>query len=112
MVSKKQNERLTRVGPGTPGGELLRRYWHPLCPSGELTDDRPKKRIRVMGEDLLVYRNSEGRVFCVEGNCPHRGAALYYGFLEEDGIRCCYHGWKFSETGQCIDMPFEGGPAA
>jgi 5,5'-dehydrodivanillate O-demethylase oxygenase subunit len=111
MVPHDQNERLTRVGPGTPGGELLRRYWHPLCPSAEITEARPKKRIRILGEDLLVFRDGSGKISCVEGHCPHRGAALYYGFLEEDGIRCCYHGWKFAPDGRCVDMPFETGKA-
>jgi 5,5'-dehydrodivanillate O-demethylase len=111
MITKEQNERLTRVGPGTPGGELLRRYWQPLCPSGEITEANPKKRIRIMGEDLLVFRDVSGKISCVEGNCPHRGVALYYGFLEDDGIRCCYHGWKFAPDGRCIDMPFEKGKA-
>ena len=109
MITQEQNERFTRVGPGTPGGELLRRYWQPLCPAGELTAANPKKRIRILGENLLVFRDGSGRISCIEGHCPHRGAALYYGFLEEDGIRCCYHGWKFAPSGKCIDMPFEKG---
>src|SRR3970040_1227732 len=112
MITHEQNERLTRVGPGTPGGELLRRYWQPLCPAGELTAANPKKRIRILGEDLLIFRDSTGKIACVEGHCPHRGAALYYGFLEEDGVRCCYHGWKFAPAGPCIEMPFEGAKPA
>jgi 5,5'-dehydrodivanillate O-demethylase len=107
MLSKEQNERLTRVGPGTPCGELLRRYWHAVCPSAEITADKPKKRVRIMGEDLLVLRAPDGRVTCVEERCPHRRASLYLGFLEPDGIRCCYHGWKFDFGGQCVEQPFE-----
>ena len=107
MVTRVQNERLTRVGAGTPGGELLRRYWQPLCPAAEITAAKPKKRVRILGEDLLVFRAASGKVSCVEGHCPHRGAALYYGFLEEDGIRCCYHGWKFDGEGKCVERPFE-----
>jgi len=107
MLSKEQNERLTRVGPGTPCGELLRRYWQALCPSGELTAEKPKRRIRVMGEDLILLRAPDGEVVCMEERCPHRQASFYFGFLEEDGIRCCYHGWKYRFDGQCIEQPFE-----
>src|SRR5258705_3692311 len=107
MISAQQNERLTRVGPGTPGGELLRRYWQHLCPAGELTAENPKKRIRIMGENLLVFRDTQGGVGCVEEFCKHRGTSLYYGFVEEDGIRCCYHGWKYDLDGRCKEQPFE-----
>ena len=107
MISHEENERLTRTGRGTPGGELLRRYWQPLCPSGEITAERPKKRIKVMGEDLLVFRDAAGNYGCVEEFCKHRGVSLYYGYLEDDGIRCCYHGWKYDCAGNCTDMPFE-----
>lgn len=107
MISSEQNERLTRVGPGTPGGELLRRYWQPLCPAAEITAANPKKRIRIMGENLLVFRDGEGRIGCVEEFCKHRGASLYYGYIEDNGIRCCYHGWKYDCSGQCTEQPFE-----
>jgi 5,5'-dehydrodivanillate O-demethylase len=107
MVTAAQNERLTRVGPGTPGGELLRRYWQPLCPAAELTAGQPKKRVRIMGEDLLVFRDAQGGLACVEEHCKHRGTSLYYGFIEERGIRCCYHGWLYDCRGQCIEQPFE-----
>ena len=107
MITAAQNERLTRVGPGTPGGALLRRYWQPLCPAAEITEANPKKRLRIMGEDLLVFRDAEGRVGCVEEFCKHRGASLYYGYIEDCGIRCCYHGWKYDTHGQCIEQPFE-----
>jgi 5,5'-dehydrodivanillate O-demethylase len=101
------NERLTRVGPGTPGGELLRRFWQPLCPAGEITEANPKKRVRILGEDLVVFRDTQGRFACVEEHCKHRGASLYYGLVEEDGLRCIYHGWKYDVKGQCTEMPFE-----
>ena len=101
------NERLTRVGPGTPGGELLRRFWQPLCPAGEITEENPKKRVRIMGEDLLVFRDAQGNLACVEEHCKHRGASLYYGYVEEGGIRCCYHGWLYDVKGQCTETPFE-----
>jgi 5,5'-dehydrodivanillate O-demethylase len=107
MITAVQNERLTRVGRGTPCGELLRRYWQPLCPAAEITVERPKKRIRIMGEDLLVFRDGAGRIGCVEEFCKHRGASLYYGYIEDAGIRCCYHGWLYDRTGQCRDQPFE-----
>ena len=107
MVTAAQNERLTRVGPGTPGGELLRRYWQPLCPAAELSAEQPKKRVRIMGEDLLVFRDAQGELACVEEHCKHRGTSLYYGFIEERGIRCCYHGWLYDCRGQCIEQPFE-----
>lgn len=109
MLTKEQNERLTKVGPGTPCGELLRRYWQPLCPVGELTAEKPKKRLRIMGEDLIVVRTAEGGYACIEEFCKHRRASLYYGFVEDDGIRCCYHGWKYDFAGQCVDQPFESG---
>src|SRR5688500_4360735 len=107
MVTALQNERLTRTGPGTPGGELLRRYWQPLCPVAELTAAQPKKRVRIMSEDLLVFRDAQGQLACVEEHCKHRGTSLYYGFIEERGIRCCYHGWLYDCRGQCIEQPFE-----
>lgn len=107
MITPEQNQRLTRVGPGTPGGELLRRYWQPLCPAAEISADKPKKRIRIMGEKLLVFRDGEGRISCVEEFCKHRGASLYYGYIEECGIRCCYHGWMYDAQGRCIEQPFE-----
>jgi 5,5'-dehydrodivanillate O-demethylase oxygenase subunit len=101
------NERLTRVGPGTPGGELLRRFWQPLCPAGEITAESPKKRVRILGEDLLVFRDGQGQLSCVEEHCKHRGASLYYGFIEDNGLRCCYHGWLYDSDGRCIEQPFE-----
>jgi 5,5'-dehydrodivanillate O-demethylase len=107
MLTIEQNERLTRVGPGTPCGELLRRYWMALCPAGEITEAKPKKRIRVLGEDLLIYRTDSGQLSCIEEYCAHRRASLYFGFIEPDGIRCCYHGWKFDLQGRCIERPFE-----
>jgi 5,5'-dehydrodivanillate O-demethylase len=107
MLTQEQNERLTKVGPGTPGGELLRRYWQALCPTGEITEANPKKRLRILGEDLLVYRSAEGEILCIAENCAHRRASLFYGFIEPGGIRCCYHGWKYDAAGQCVERPFE-----
>jgi len=110
MLNREQNERLTKVGPGTPCGELLRRYWQVVCPVGELLGERRKKRIRILGENLVVYRKDDGEFACVAEACPHRGASLYFGFIEPDGIRCCYHGWKYDGSGACVERPFE--PAA
>jgi 5,5'-dehydrodivanillate O-demethylase len=107
MLSKEQNERLTQVGPGTPGGNLLRRYWQALCPTGEITAEHPKKRVRLLGEDLLVYRGDDGKIHCIAEHCLHRRASLFFGFIEPGGIRCCYHGWKFDADGRCVERPFE-----
>src|ERR1700722_511930 len=101
------NELLTRVGPGTPCGELLRRYWMPVCPAAELTAAKPKRRVRVLGEDLVLFRDGQGRLGLVAEQCPHRRASLYFGFVEDDGLRCAYHGWKFAVDGTCIEQPFE-----
>jgi 5,5'-dehydrodivanillate O-demethylase len=107
VVTQEENDRLTRVGPGTPCGALLRRYWQPLCPTGEITDANPKKRVRILGEDLLVYRTESGEIACIAEHCAHRRASLFYGFIEPGGIRCCYHGWKYDKTGKCMVRPFE-----
>ena len=96
---------LTSVGRGTPMGELLRRYWHPV---GLVTDatDIPRK-VRVLGEDLVLFRDKHARVGLLHARCCHRGTTLYYGKVEEDGIRCCYHGWKFDTEGHCLEQPCE-----
>jgi phenylpropionate dioxygenase-like ring-hydroxylating dioxygenase large terminal subunit len=107
MVSREDNELMTRVGPGTPCGDLLRRYWMPVCPAIELTKEKPKKRIKILGEDLVLFRDGAGRYGLVAEQCAHRRASLYYGFVEEDGLRCPYHGWKYDVAGKCIEMPFE-----
>ena len=107
MLTKEENEFLTRVGPGTPAGELLRRYWLPVGYPCELTDDNPTHFVRILGEDLVLYRNTKGGFGLVAEQCSHRGASLYYGFLEEDGIRCPYHGWLYDSAGRCVEQPFE-----
>ncbi len=107
MLSQEENKLLTQIGRGTPAGDLLRRYWHPICPASELSDSSPKKRIRVLGEDLVLFRDGKGRVGLVAEQCAHRRASLYYGFVEDDGLRCPYHGWKFDVAGNCIEQPFE-----
>jgi 5,5'-dehydrodivanillate O-demethylase len=108
VLSQEQNERLTRVGPSTPCGDLLRRYWQVVGPVGELLGVQRKQRVRILGEDLVVYRKDDGSFAAVSEQCPHRAASLYFGFIEPDGIRCCYHGWKFDgNTGACVERPFE-----
>ncbi len=108
MLRPEDNERLVRVGPGTPGGELLRRYWTPALLSSELpqTDGAPV-RVRLLGEDLIAYRDSTGAVGLVDAHCPHRRAPMFFGRNEECGLRCVYHGWKFDRHGDCVDMPSE-----
>ena len=107
MLTAEQNERITRVAPGTPMGELMRRYWHPIAASAELSDENPTKAVRLLGEDLVLYRDAKGTVGCIEPSCPHRKASLEYGIPEQEGIRCPYHGWLFDETGRCVDQPSE-----
>lgn len=96
---------LTEVGAGTPMGELLRRYWHPVGLAADATDT-PRK-VRVLGEDLILFRDKTGRPGLVYPNCAHRGSSLYYGRVEERGIRCCYHGWLFDVQGHCVEQPCE-----
>jgi phenylpropionate dioxygenase-like ring-hydroxylating dioxygenase large terminal subunit len=98
---------ITEVGPRTPAGEFMRRYWHPiaLSPSVEFV---PQK-VRVLGEDLVLFRDRKGRPGLLYPRCAHRGTTLYYGKCEDDGIRCCYHGWLFSVEGECLDQPCEPG---
>ncbi len=106
MLSRADNEFLTQSGKGTPMGELLRRFWMPALLSEELPErDGPPKKIKVLGEDLLAFRDSTGKIGIVEPHCPHRGANLYYGRNEECGLRCAYHGWKFDTDGKCVDLP-------
>lgn len=98
---------LVEVGPGTPGGELLRRYWHPVALAREATD--LPKLIRRFGEDLILFRNRNGEAGLLYPRCAHRGVSLLYGRVEDDGIRCCYHGWKFGPKGHCLEQPAEPG---
>jgi phthalate 4,5-dioxygenase oxygenase subunit len=108
MLSTQDNELLTRVGPGTPMGELLRRYWTPALLVSEVpAPDCDPVRVRLFGEDLVAFRDTTGRVGLIQENCPHRGASLYFGRTEDGGLRCPYHGWQFNVHGGCIDMPSE-----
>jgi phenylpropionate dioxygenase-like ring-hydroxylating dioxygenase large terminal subunit len=96
---------LVEVGAGTPGGEFMRRYWHPIQLS-ERVDMRPQQ-IRILGEDLILFRDGRGRAGLLTPRCAHRGTSLYYGKVDDLGIRCCYHGWQFDVEGRCIDQPCE-----
>jgi phthalate 4,5-dioxygenase oxygenase subunit len=108
MLSKEDNDLLTRVGPGTPMGAVLREYWLPMIFSSELPEpDCKPLRVRLLGEDLVAFRDSEGRIGLLEENCAHRGASLAFGRNEGCGLRCVYHGWKFDVNGACVDMPNE-----
>jgi len=108
MLSLQNNDLLCRVGRGTPMGELFRRFWLPALMPEELPQpDCPPVRIRLLGEDLVAFRDSAGQVGVVVENCPHRGASLFFGRNEEEGLRCVYHGWKFDTSGACLDMPNE-----
>src|SRR3982075_219747 len=108
MLSHEENELLTRTGPSTPMGNLYRRFWMPaLLPSELPAPDSDPIRFRILGEDLVAFRDSTGKVGFLAQNCPHRGASLFFGRNEEAGLRCVYHGWKFDTAGNCIDMPNE-----
>jgi phthalate 4,5-dioxygenase len=108
MVSQQDNDLLTRTGPGTPMGELIRRYWVPVGFSNQLPrPDAPPIRVKLLGEKLVAFRDSTGHVGLVDERCPHRGASLFFGRNEEAGLRCVYHGWKFDRDGRCVDMPSE-----
>ena len=106
MLARQDNELLTRTNRGTPMGALMRRYWIPALLSWELPNaDSDPLRVRLLGEDMVAFRDTNGRVGMIQNNCPHRGASLFFGRNEEAGIRCVYHGWKFDITGECVDMP-------
>src|SRR5262249_31736062 len=103
---KEDNERLTRVGAGTPMGELLRRYWMPVAALTEF-DTRSTKPVRLLGENLVLYKDLRGTFGLIDRQCAHRRADLSYGFAEQCGLRCNYHGWLFDGTGHCLEQPYE-----
>ncbi|HET6318253.1 MAG TPA: Rieske 2Fe-2S domain-containing protein, partial [Chloroflexota bacterium] len=110
MLNKEDNELLCRVGPGTPMGDLMRQYWMPGLLSSELPNaDSDPLRLMLLGEQLIAFRDTNGNVGVLQHNCPHRGASLFFGRNEEAGLRCVYHGWKFTTDGTCVDMPNEPG---
>src|SRR6476660_4485296 len=108
MLSATDNELMCRVGPETPMGKFLREYWIPALMPEELpSPDCPPIRLRLLNENLIGFRTTSGKVGIIQNACPHRGASMFFGRNEEDGLRCVYHGWKFDTTGACVDMPSE-----
>jgi phthalate 4,5-dioxygenase len=105
MLSTEHNDILTKVGPGSPMGELMREYWIPACLPQELVADATPTRLKLLGEKLIAFRDSAGRIGIMDHRCPHRCASLFFGRNEEGGIRCAYHGWKFDVEGNCLDQP-------
>ena len=101
-MTPEQNELITRVGPGTKCGALMRHYWHPVALADELPDERPAKAVRVLGQDFVLFRDERGRHGLLDRDCPHRGADLAYGRLEDGGLRCLFHGWLFDVDGKCL----------
>ena len=106
MLTAEQNEQLTRVGPGAPMGELLRRYWHPVATLSQFKN-RHTHQVRLLGEDLVLYRDRSGAFGLIGAQCPHRKMSMMYGIPEERGLRCAYHGWVFGEDGSCLEQPYE-----
>jgi 5,5'-dehydrodivanillate O-demethylase len=119
MITAEENDLLTRIGPGTPMGEIFRRYWHPIGGASELTGKTYTKMVRLLGEDLVLYKDRSGTYGLIEPLCAHRRINLLYGVPLAHGLRCPYHGWAYDETGACIEIVTErdktlrfGGPAA
>ena len=111
MMSREQNDRISRVGPGDPAGRLLRRYWQPVALLDEFDEarvgPRPVKAVRVLGQDFVLFRDEQGRWGLLDRDCPHRGADLAYGRREDGGLRCPFHGWLFDVEGRCLETPAE-----
>lgn len=107
MLTADENAVLTQVGPRTPGGEMLRRYWHPIALASDVSDESPTKFVRILGEDLVIFRDKSGRTGLIADKCPHRNASLVYGRVEERGISCAYHGWLMDCDGNIIETPPE-----
>ena len=106
MLNEQQNRQMTRVGRGTPMGELFRRYWHPIAAVSQMKE-RNTFQVKILGEDLVLYKDLSGNYGLVEPHCPHRKMSMMYGIPEKDGIRCAYHGWCFDRQGHCIEQPYE-----
>jgi len=104
-LSVAENELITHVGPGTPGGAMMRRYWHPIGFASELKK-RPLRR-RLLGEDLVMFRDDHGKLGLLTLRCSHRGTSLEFGHIEDGGLRCCYHGWLYDVDGKILQMPGE-----
>ena len=107
MISAEQNDLMTRVGPNAPAGKLLRRYWQPVALADELAGERPVRPVRLMGQNLVLFRDEHGKLGLLDRDCPHRGADLAYGRVEDGGLRCPFHGWLFDAGGNCLQTPAE-----
>ena len=108
MLNREENEIIVHTGPGTPMGEVMRRYWLPALLSWELDEpDGTPVRVKLVGEELIAFKDTDGKVGLLDNYCPHRRASLFFGRNEECGLRCVYHGWKFNTEGNCVDMPSE-----
>lgn len=107
MISAEQNDLITRVGPNAPAGKLLRRYWQPVALVEELEGKRPLKAVRLMGQDFVLFRDEQGQLGLLDRDCPHRGADLAFGRIEDGGLRCPFHGWLFDVKGTCLETPAE-----
>src|SRR5256714_6511497 len=106
MLVKEQNDYVTQPGPGTPMGQFFRSYWLPALLAWELPDpDCPPVRVHILSEELIAFRDTQGRVGLLDEFCAHRRASLWFGRNEENGLRCTYHGWKYDVSGQCVDVP-------
>lgn len=106
MISEELNKRLTEIGPGTPAGELFRRYWQPVAGIAELSETG-RKKVRILGEDLILFRDASGKLGLIGERCLHRGCSLFRGIPDDRGLRCAYHGWLYSATGECLEQPAE-----
>jgi len=106
MLTAEENAKMAKVGPGTPMGELLRRYWHPVAATSQLATHGTRP-VRLLGENLVLYRDRQGKLGLVGERCPHRRAGMVFGIPEQDGLRCAYHGWMFNADGKCIEQPYE-----
>src|SRR3990170_1042849 len=107
VLKREDNEKLTRTGPGTPLGQLMRSYWQPAALVSEMPEDRPVKAIRLMSEDLVLFRREDGEWGLISRFCAHRGVDLSFGRLEDGGLRCLYHGWLYDTDGRCLEQPAE-----
>src|ERR1700741_1898264 len=107
MLSAEQNDRITRVGPDKPAGQVLRRYWQPAALVDELNGNRPIKVGKLLGGELVIFRDEAGRYGLLGRSCPHRGTDLAFGRLEDGGLRCAFHGWLFDVAGECLQTPAE-----
>src|SRR5947199_2658195 len=107
MLTKEENDLVTQTGPGTPCGRLLRSYWQPAALSEELPPGGPPIPLRLFSEDLVMFRDEQGRIGLLDLHCSHRGTDLSYGRLEDGGLRCIYHGWLYDRSGRCLEQPGE-----